>query len=45
MKTQRRGLDRNNVLRPTPVDPWGIEQHHWSKRKPKVEPRWAKQET
>ena len=23
------GLDRN-VLRPTPGDPWGVEQHHWS---------------
>ena len=42
---QRWGLDRNNVLRPTPGDPWGVEQHHWSKRKPTVEPRWAKQQT
>ena len=25
---QRWGLDRN-VLRPTPGDPWGVEQHHW----------------
>ena len=25
---QRGGLDRN-VLRPTPGDPWGVEQHHW----------------
>ena len=23
---QRWGLDRNNVLRPTPGDPWGVEQ-------------------
>ena len=27
---QRWGLDRNNVLRPTPEDPWAIEQHHWN---------------
>ena len=27
---QRLGLDRNNVLRPTPGDPWGVEQHHWN---------------
>ena len=27
---QRRGLDRDNVARPTPGDPWGIEQHHWN---------------
>ena len=26
---QRSGLDRNNVLRPTPGDPWSVEQHHW----------------
>ena len=26
---QRRGLDRN-VLRPTPGDPRGAEQHHWN---------------
>ena len=26
---QRCGLDRN-VLRPTPGDPWGVEQHHWN---------------
>ena len=26
---QRWGLDRN-VLRPTPGDPWGVEQHHWN---------------
>ena len=19
-----------NVLRPTPGDPWGVEQHHWN---------------
>ena len=23
------GLDRN-VLRPSPGDPWGVEQHHWN---------------
>ena len=28
MMKQRQGLDRN-VLRPTPGDPWGVEQHHW----------------
>ena len=61
MMKQRWGLDRNNVLRPTPGDPWGVEQYksemrsyksnenihkkeHWSKRKPTVEPRWAKQQ-
>ena len=27
MMNQRWGLDRN-VLRPTPGDPWGVEQHH-----------------
>ena len=27
---QRWGLDRNNILRPTPGDPWGDEQHHWN---------------
>ena len=26
---QKRGLDRNNVLRPTPGNPLGVEQHHW----------------
>ena len=26
---QRLGLDRN-VLRPTPGDPWGVEQHLWN---------------
>ena len=31
MMKQRRGLDRN-VLRPTPGDPWGVEQHHWNTR-------------
>ena len=30
MMKQRRGLNRNNQLRPTPGDPWGIEQHHWN---------------
>ena len=29
MMKQRSGLDRN-VLRPTPGDPWGVEQHHWN---------------
>ena len=29
MTKQRWGLDRN-VLRPTPGDPWGVEQHHWN---------------
>ena len=29
MMKQRRGLDRN-VLRSTPCDPWGVEQHHWN---------------
>ena len=29
MMKQRWGLDRN-VLRPTPADPWGVEQHHWN---------------
>ena len=29
MMQQRLGLDRN-VLRPTPGDPWGVEQHHWN---------------
>ena len=29
MMKQRWGLDRN-VLRPTPGDPWGVEQHHWN---------------
>ena len=36
------------MLRPTPGDPWGVEQHHWNtgaKRKPTIEPRWAKQQT
>ena len=27
---QRWGLDRNNVLWPTPGDLWGVEQHHWN---------------
>ena len=30
MMKQRWGLDRNNVLWPTPVDPLGVEQHHWN---------------
>ena len=29
MMKQRCGLDRNNVLRPTPGDPWGVKHHHW----------------
>ena len=29
MMKQRWGLDRN-VLRPTPGDPWGVEQYHWN---------------
>ena len=29
---QRSGLDRNNVLLPTPGDPWGVEHHHWNTR-------------
>ena len=29
MMKQRLGLDRN-VLRPTPGDPRGVEQHHWN---------------
>ena len=32
MMKQIWGLDRNNVLRPTPGDPWGVEQHHWNTR-------------
>ena len=28
MMERRWGLDRNNVLRPTPGDPWDVEQHH-----------------
>ena len=30
MMKQRCGLERNTVLRPTPGDPWGVEQHHWN---------------
>ena len=30
MMKQTRGLDRNNVLRPTPGDLRGVEQHHWN---------------
>ena len=29
MMKQRWGLDRN-VLRPTPGDSWGVEQHQWN---------------
>ena len=43
---QRWGLDRN-VLRPTPGDPWGVEQptETLEQKKPTVEPQWAKQRT
>ena len=44
MMKQRWGLDRN-VLRPTPGDPRTTPLEHWSRRKPTVEPRWAKQQT
>ena len=30
MMKQRYGLDRNNVLRLTPEDPWGVKQYHWN---------------
>ena len=30
MMKQRSGLYRSNVLRQTPGDPWGVEQHHWN---------------
>ena len=30
MVKQRRGLDRNNMLLPTPGDPLGVEQDHWN---------------
>ena len=30
MMQLRCGLDRNNVLQPTPGDPWDVEQHHWN---------------
>ena len=26
----RWGLDKNNMLRPTPGNTWGVEQHHWN---------------
>ena len=29
MMKQRLELDRN-VFRPTPRDPWGVEEHHWN---------------
>ena len=29
MMKHRWVLDRN-VLRPTPGDPWGVDQHHWN---------------
>ena len=30
MMKQRWGLERNNLLRPTPGDPLDVEQHHWN---------------
>ena len=42
MMKQRWGLDRN-VLRPTPGDPWGVEQHHWNtgaKENQQLNPEW-----
>ena len=48
MMKQRWGLDRNNVLRPTPGDPWGVEHHHWNtgaKQNQQLNPQWAKQQT
>ena len=30
MMKQSWGPDRNNVLRPIPGDPLGVEQHHWN---------------
>ena len=44
MMKQRGGLDRN-VLRPTPGDPWGVEQHHWNTGAKENQPRWAQQKT
>ena len=35
MMKQRWGLDKN-VLRPTPGDPWGVEQHHWNMEQKKT---------
>ena len=35
---QRLGLDRN-VLRPTPGDPLGVEQHHWTLEQKKTNSR------
>ena len=32
MMKRRRGLNRNKVLRPTPGDRRGVEQHHWNTR-------------
>ena len=36
------------MLRPTPEDPWGVEQHHWNtgaKENQRLNPQWAKQQT
>ena len=30
MQTVALYLCYRNVLRPTPGDPWGVEQHHWN---------------
>ena len=38
---QRWGLDRNNVLRPTPEDPRGVEQHHWNTEANKNNNSWT----
>ena len=46
MMKQSWGLDRN-VLRPTPGDPGGVEQHHWNtgakkkKKKKKKNNSWT----
>ena len=46
---QRWGLDRKNVLRQTPGDHWGANQHHWNtgekkkkKKKKKTEKKQQK---
>ena len=48
MMKQKLRLDRNNVLRPTPGDPWDIKQHHWNtvakkktKKNQKKKNRWT----